>query len=1111
MLVGAKLGTKMPEVYVAIEQRSRYAGGRGKFMAEGSTRPKGTESDTNGETKQKQSKTAEKRRAEKRDNDSRTKQLQKELKEARKSSKKTQEQAEEAKETRTKLSEEVRQAKKEKEHEENETEVIKKSIAGKDYLVWEKKKGEYDVYGLGQHFDADEIKGVLKELGIGGKLPRDWKKHENWEKRQWLEARGVRSLGEVVKMGEGLAYIDVPPDLTRNQVKTLIGIEPPKDWADFSNQKKRDWYFTEGKRVLPPIMGAGTEVPEWSDVMVANPRYTNTRPLAADNQPNIPNPEANIRQDLETVISRRLELQRRGLIVLTPGSDWLELSDRLNTLVADLSTTGDYMSLKIQTDEMEKIHRAFAAMNSLPEFDAVITPAQRTAMLDHLEEMNEAFQGMYELDPNIPQGMEHAAVFGDIDQLASDKLGSAKGGWVTEEEAIAELLRKAHEGRNLEPDWAQGIRDWYVFERSAPQVRDILEEYRDLTAITDPDEFEKAITRGLRKADSTNLSSSDLNSHYQRILGLVTEFPVKDIRGVEMRNQLSAEIQASLLMNQIFIVVENGEAHPEKLLPLFEQLKNIHATQGINSLQVFMRRFRLSYSDGSALEDDLKNPLYRNPATREAYDFNLGSDIINIIHHELQGERLVLNEIQDAQREGRAFNAAIFAAAGVPVPPPYGGPGSLYRVPLELWFKHNTFVAASGEVYVDPVTGAIPDPNMTYVDFHDRRMIDRIRDHLINARSMTPAQVDNMEVIIRANYLNALRFVQAFGWSEYDGIETEYANGRPNFTVFGPRTPFFARAVDNPFKHFRNENRGQIPRTNQVLEEEMPLGYMLPTVRVLVRFTENLFLLNPAASPPLNDVAGFNARWGLALPAGTTVRQAHDALVPIVRERFGYNFANASGVVVAEMIDRGNVTFGRQALNPADTANLINWEEELRDLRRFDFTDLFGDRLSALKMYDRGALQEFLRNPTYENWAKVYETEIFYSGRNVRLWDNVEKGLHAYHRIQQAAPEWFHRQERGSAFDTYSAIQAAAEGGKMDTEAVERTMRDLLGIWLIPGRLQIPGIGPVRWTRLWADFGYFIAKRNYNPAAIVGNLFSAIFQFFTEAFKQTAQQTGAAR
>ena len=109
-------------------------------------------------------------------------------------------------------------------------------------------------------------------------------------------------------------------------------------------------------QIIPEIAGAGSEKPEWSDVLILNPDYTNTKPVGPNNRREIPNPLATVRQDLRTVIDRKIQLINEGLVRTVPNSDWNDLNSRQIQLVRFMRSGAfeNFPFLKLQFDEIEK-------------------------------------------------------------------------------------------------------------------------------------------------------------------------------------------------------------------------------------------------------------------------------------------------------------------------------------------------------------------------------------------------------------------------------------------------------------------------------------------------------------------------------------------------------------------------------------------------------------------------------------------------------------------------------------------------------------------------------------------------------------------------------------
>lgn len=1017
----------------------------------------------------------------------------------------------------------------------NEVEPVidEKTIADRDYLIWQRDKTTKTVYGFGEDLSRQEVRSVLDSLGIKAKIPNDWEKHGVADRKYWLEERGVKAqIRYRVAEKDGPIVDSDLFELTRGQIKRTLGIKAPANWAAMGQIERRKVMLAHD--IIPTMGGGAIEKPEWNDV--PNPAFNPALPPRPGNFPNL-NREASSMQDLTTLTSRRLQLINEGQAMVGPGHDWSELEGLIAARVAEITAPGfdDYKEVRLQFDALRGLRKTAESIPAAPgvpsatvRFNAALNPGLYAALEAKMDAINAVFAAQYIVTPE--QIIKD--YFKDIDDFTSDRLGSViDTKWYTIDEVIGQIQQKAAQSPLNEFPELRGFRDWYIYERKLPQVEKVLETHRQLDRVTDPSRAERVVRRGLLKADGSALVGQDVSQHYQRISAIVADIPDDSEELRILKQMLYAEINASLTQNQLFLATGSEEGTPSKMLPIYSGIQNELATKGINTKQLLMRRFRMRYSNGEGIENDEGLQII-NPATGQPYEFNILSDALNAYYWQLREERKMLNEIQAAQRERRALNANVFTSRGVGVPH-----ASLTKLGINQWFERNTLMGASTKVikrggvlnpHTGVIEGGVEDPNeVTYFERQQRLMQKRIKRHLRRVRGVTQGQIDKMEFMVKAVNLNAYRWTRVDGGSEYDGIDlwrdeqggtTKHAQD----TIFSQRTPYFERAIDSTFKHYRAENRGRVAETNRTMEEEQPLGYMLPTVRVLVRLTENFFYNDTSPNAPrVLDAAGINTEWGLGLGANATVREAVDALAPIIMSRYGKNRKNAQGIAIAHLVDNGHIVFGRRVNNAADAHLLIDYEKEVEDETRFDRVDLMSDRATALQMFDRGVMQEYLRHPTFENLMKLYG-EAFYSGRNVRLWDNMASAMRSHHKMEQQSKAWFRDKRKGSASDTYEAIEAAVQAGRLDPKDEEPLKRELLGVWLLPERivipftnktllkiperlrLHIPGVGPVRYARMYAEFLDAVGREwgKQIPASIM----SAIMQFLQGIFKQSAEQ-----
>ena len=178
-----------------------------------------------------------------------------------------------------------------------------------------------------------------------------------------------------------------------------------------------------------------------------------------------------------------------------------------------------------------------------------------------------------------------------------------------------------------------------------------------------------------------------------------------------------------------------------------------------------------------------------------------------------------------------------------------------------------------------------------------------------------------------------------------------------------------------------------------------------------------------------------------------------------------------------------------------------DWEERVSDMGRFDYVDLHSDRGGALKMYTEG-LQEYLKRPSFENLVNMWGP-LSYSKRPLRIWPNNRKAIEAHHKIEQKAKKWGTSKRRGAAAETAYVIEEAVSSGRLDPEDEEPMKRLLLGIG------PIPGYGPVRYLRFYAEFTDAVLRKTLKTMPL--SWIQAFFEFWRGVFTNSAQQLGAAR
>ncbi len=972
-----------------------------------------------------------------------------------------------------------------------EPEIEEVEIGDKKYLVWDKEKETATVFGLSPDFKSKDAKAILKALHRDTRIPAvfDNKKTNPVHRQDWMENHGVKTIIDYGEDGYDLPAVN----LTAKQMQRIFGIDVPGNWASLSRADRNRIF--KAHNLLPKMAGGGTEVPDWDDQVIKDP----TLPLSPTN-PLVDNPDANSRQNLKMVIERRQLLLNRGQNFAGPGHDWQELEDRLGGLITTM-TNPNYKNVselyKTYDYIQEKLQSAIDSGNpaEIADFNAIITPTQRAL----LEAKITLLRGAYE---TMIGGMSDKEKK-NLDKLDEDAAESYRyiGVYMTKDQFISSMIQKAKESPLNSMRTYEGVVEYYVLEKTLPNVENIIAEERDISHVVNPDQIEQKVLKGLLKAEATSLHGREVSNYYQKVLALIDQHPsLEKTEFLEYKDRLSSIVNASLMHVQLYLATQSGEGAPEKIKEIYAQIQNTLAEKGVNSRQLFMERFGMKLSNGKGLEGKNGLPIV-NPDTGEAYDFNLLSDALNVHFDQLAEERLMLNAIELAQKRGGLahLDHTVFNRNHVPIP------ASLEDQGIRDWFNANTLIGANTKPFINRGGNVARNRTGQEITNFERQMIKTratFTKFLKNVRGLSNEQIEQMEFIIRAVNLNAYRWHRAEIGAEYDGIDTYRGGNKPIYSIFGDQTPYFERIINNPFKWMRNERRGRVSETNEILEETMPMGSMLATVRAGVRIAGDLKSIQRREIIDINSV---NTRYGTHLALGTTIETAigipggqPGALVQELMDRYQTTRDHAEGLVLGDMFDNGNLRFGIKVTNAVNVNQLVDWVQATKEMSRYNMFDLASDREGALKFEQ--ILQEYQKNPNTENFLKVWD-QNFYSGRNVRIWPNFEKALEAHHKILRHQKGWFKREDSNSATYTYDLIKAAAKDGKIDPENVEPLMKKLLGIG------PIPGYGPVRYARMWAEFGdKFMREWGKNlPASIL----AAIIEFFAGIAKQSQAQVAS--
>ncbi len=500
------------------------------------------------------------------------------------------------------------------------------------------------------------------------------------------------------------------------------------------------------------------------------------------------------------------------------------------------------------------------------------------------------------------------------------------------------------------------------------------------------------------------------------------------------------------------------------------------------------RKLRLDDGDYERLLDAIKDDRPKNawgkpnsfePWEKERIDYfrrltseQIQRQIIDLVNNKLDTFP-GLEKDKDPQNWGEAVLDKAFKAGK--------GWGGANVVPMrgivDEWYRRDTLLGAYG----------YNERGQDLPILRRSEMRNELRETLSRARLKVDGQTAGVALVdkllkeledkgfLEAVDANALNLMRVFAWSDFDGIRVYGTNFKtkkvaeyPQAYVFNNRTELFGgRMIDHYMDFLVDEERGRSyeeDEVNGVFRGFLPGEHhnLLPQNRSMVRVSR--FFYSDEQLKEIERRANLLMKKNNFLPAEKYRAQIEqeidkDESKPERDPYFNGFIGWARSAVIAEMIDSGDIgIFDFSKTKFSTLAGKIN---------QYFMIDLYDDRKTAANYFGRKNMQEYLKNPTNENFLRINDgKEVFYSGRNVRIWPWTMIATRAHWEISHKLWKKLGLREQNmqsGGFET--VIEGVVENGAMRKEQGDLLKNELLGMGS-----GILGTLPFRRLRQGTDF-----------------------------------------
>jgi len=284
----------------------------------------------------------------------------------------------------------------------------------------------------------------------------------------------------------------------------------------------------------------------------------------------------------------------------------------------------------------------------------------------------------------------------------------------------------------------------------------------------------------------------------------------------------------------------------------------------------------------------------------------------------------------------------------------------------------------------------------------------------------------------------AYRMAWVMMWSNYDNIRIYSKDRKSNLhdiyegTVVHSSTNLFnARAVDHvwEFYHSDAENRGRARHneTNEIWKQFLPgkHHYIFPQNTMLVRWASQFM------SEAENKIVEVRTK---------IYMDKYDFHNPGREGREGYEHDYEGwmkNVVIMDMFENGELMLGEHK-SMTDLARK-------KQLKKFEFIDVYGDRAKALAYGGTQEFQAYLANPTNAKFVELNRKDKFYSTRSARQFPWMTLATRAHWEIGNKHYKRLFDKDNMQSVDFEQVIQELVANGDMEKEAGEDFKKKNLG------------------------------------------------------------------
>lgn len=284
----------------------------------------------------------------------------------------------------------------------------------------------------------------------------------------------------------------------------------------------------------------------------------------------------------------------------------------------------------------------------------------------------------------------------------------------------------------------------------------------------------------------------------------------------------------------------------------------------------------------------------------------------------------------------------------------------------------------------------------------------------------------------------AYRMAWVMMWSNYDNIRIYSKDTKTNLhdiyerTVFHSSTNLFnARAVDHlwEFYHSDAENRGRAKHneTNEIWKQFLPgkHHYVFPQNTMLIRWAGNFM------SEAEKEIVEERTK---------IYMDKYDFHNPGRERREGYEDDYKGwmrNVVIMDMFENGELMLGEH--------NSMTDLARRKQLKKFEFIDVYADRGKALAYGGTQEFQAYLANPTNAKFVELNRKDKFYSTRSARQFPWMALATRAHWEIGNKHYKRLFDKDNMQSVDFEQVIQELVANGDMEKEAGEDLKKKNLG------------------------------------------------------------------